>query len=107
MKCTIPDFIESESNRDASFSKGNYIGSDEFEEKVKDEYGIEKISRKQGRPRKEQLREPSPLAPKNNKVACTGIGAEPVEIGHNACSKMVQVNVPDETTEGESLQANL
>jgi len=48
------EFIDNESKRDTSFSKGNYIGSDEFEKKIKDDYGIEKISRKQGRPRKEQ-----------------------------------------------------
>jgi len=53
IKC-YKDFVESESKRGTSFSKGNYIGSAEFEKTVKDDYGIEKISRKQGRPRKEQ-----------------------------------------------------
>jgi len=48
------DFIENESMRDSSYSKGNYIGSDAFEKKIKEDYGIEKVARKQGRPRKEK-----------------------------------------------------
>lgn len=48
------DFIENESKKDMSYSKGNYIGSEAFEKKIKEDYGIEKVARKQGRPRKEE-----------------------------------------------------
>lgn len=51
-KLLYTDFIENESGKDLSYSKGNYIGSDEFEKRIKDDYGIEKVTRKQGRPRK-------------------------------------------------------
>ncbi len=33
---------------DVSYSKGIYIGSDAFEKRIKDDYGIEKVARKTG-----------------------------------------------------------
>ena len=47
------DFLENESKKDVSYSKGNYIGTVAFESKIKEDYGIEKVARKQGRPRKD------------------------------------------------------
>ncbi len=45
------DFLEIQSKMDISYSKGNYIGNDAFEKQIKEDYGIEKVARKQGRPR--------------------------------------------------------
>jgi len=47
------DFLRNESKKAVSYSKGNYIGSEAFEKKIRDVYGIEKVARKQGRPRKD------------------------------------------------------
>jgi putative transposase len=45
-------FIEGQLSRDVNYSRGNYIGSEKFEKKIKDEYEVEKVSPKRGRPRK-------------------------------------------------------
>ena len=44
------EFMESQAKKKESYSTGNYIGTKRFEEKIKDVYGIEKISAKRGRP---------------------------------------------------------
>jgi len=48
------ELIENESRKDSSYSIGNYIGSEAFEKRIKDKYGLEKVARKQGRPRKKE-----------------------------------------------------
>jgi hypothetical protein len=44
--------IEDQLKKDINYSIGNYIGSEGFEKRIKDEYRIEKISCRRRRPRK-------------------------------------------------------